>query len=87
MQILLSANYLNSAMFAKHQPIDLFLQINFSAANGLGIPEIWRNSAFTDELSPLILNKLQCIKCIEIINHGIFIGYKKLMVTLHGDYS
>lgn len=45
-------------MFDKHQPIDLFLQITFNAANGLDIPEIWRNSAFTEELSPLILNKL-----------------------------
>lgn len=58
-------------MSDKHQLIDLVLQINFSAANGLAITEIQRNSTFTDELSPLILNKLQCIKCIEIINHGI----------------
>lgn len=55
----------------KHQLIDLVLEINFSTANGLAITEIWRNSMFTDELSPLILNKLQCTKCIEVINHGI----------------
>lgn len=55
----------------KHQLIDLVLQINSSAANGLAITEIWMNSVFTDELCPLILNKLQCIKCIERNNHGI----------------
>lgn len=55
----------------KHQLIDLVLEINFSTANGLAITEIWRNSTFTDELSPLILNKLQRTKCIEVINHGI----------------
>lgn len=30
-------------MSDKHQLIDLVLQINFSAANGLDITEIWRN--------------------------------------------
>lgn len=33
-------------MSDKHQLIDLVLQINSSAANGLAITEIWRNSVY-----------------------------------------
>jgi len=71
LKILLSANYLNSTMSDKHQLIDLVLQINFSAVHGLDSTEIWRNSMCADKRSPLILNKLQCIKCLETINCGI----------------